>query len=268
MVSLLKKGYKSFRNNDIIFVCGGNEDNNMRPKFTKYCNTLSSFDYKVFHPEHAFDLLTEFDHSGNFNLSEFELLIGELSHSIIIFPEAPGSFVETGYFSANKNILKFSILALDEKFIGKRSFINLGPVKIMSQYNTVFNIDYDDPNFANLTDYIKNFGTKRTTSNINIDKFGEAASQDLFYLTFQLVYFLKRCMFDDLDFFFRAIFKNSYSKDKMIEILAVLVGSKYLTLDKDGVIKPSSGAKSSLIPRSAKYSKEETDVLLEISAIM
>ena len=48
-----------------------------------------------------------------FNIAQFEEIVGDLSHAIVVFPEAPGSYAETGYFSKVSNLYKKTVLALD-----------------------------------------------------------------------------------------------------------------------------------------------------------
>ena len=63
------------------------------------------------------------------DLADFESLIGALSHAIVIFPEAPGSYAETGYFSNVRELANKTILVLNQQYQSNDSFVMMGPAR-------------------------------------------------------------------------------------------------------------------------------------------
>lgn len=61
-----------------------------------------------------------------FDMTAFEELIGKLSHSIVIFPEAAGSLAETGYFSAIPEIASKILLVINAAQLKKIALFPLG----------------------------------------------------------------------------------------------------------------------------------------------
>ncbi|WP_147431148.1 retron St85 family effector protein [Oceanibaculum indicum] len=116
------------RQSNIVFVCGGNDQQDMRRQFQdKFSTLLPGFEF--FEPEFAMRKYLTLGDSEPFDITVFEELIGELSHSIVIFPEAPGSLAETGYFSAKEDIARKILLVMNEKHLTRDSFISIGPAK-------------------------------------------------------------------------------------------------------------------------------------------
>lgn len=98
----------------------------MRPRFRKYVEKNAA-EFDIFHPEFAMENLLTSRLSEPFDIADFESSIGNLSKAIVIFPEAAGSFAETGYFAAIPSLAKKTILVLDANYQAHDSFISQGP---------------------------------------------------------------------------------------------------------------------------------------------
>lgn len=115
-------------------------------------------DFQIFLPESAMKNLFSGEVAEPFDIADFETLVGELSHAIVIFPEAPGSYAETGYFSAVQPLAKRSILVSDLKYQRDDSFISMGPAKkigSLSLFQPIIQLDYAAPDFDVVTERIK-----------------------------------------------------------------------------------------------------------------
>ena len=66
----------------------------MRQRFRIYCADNHP-DLEIFLPEFAMTDYFANLQEEQFDLSNFENIIGSLAHSILIFPEAAGSYAET-----------------------------------------------------------------------------------------------------------------------------------------------------------------------------
>ena len=171
VVSLLEDGFSIARQSNIIFVCGGNEDASMRRQFQAvFPDVLPGFEF--FEPEFAMKSYFTLGDRVPFDIAEFEELIGQLSHCIVIFPEAPGSLAETGYFSAKPELASKIVLAIDSKRQRNDSFISLGPAKRIHdvsifQPNIQFN--YENPDFSiAVTKISSEFSNWQLFRNVNI----------------------------------------------------------------------------------------------------
>lgn len=150
---LLSNGFSIPRQSNIIFVCGGNEPSHMRKLLqSKFESSLPG--YQFFEPEFAMRKYWTLGDDEPFDITTFEELIGELSHSIIIFPEVPGSLAELGYFSAKPELSKKILLVLNEAHLKKDSFISIGPAKKIADVSTFqpnIEMDYRKPDFTRIS---------------------------------------------------------------------------------------------------------------------
>ncbi len=147
--------YDLVRQDKIVFVCGGNETGHARTRFLEVAQSKLN-EYDLFTPESA--LKNQWQTSdGPFELTEFEEFVAEVSFAIVIFPESPGSFCETGYFSAKESIVKKTLLAINYKYQGYDSFISTGPVHLVNKHSdfrpTQF-VDYDG-DFVDVIDRLR-----------------------------------------------------------------------------------------------------------------
>lgn len=230
VIQLLKDSYNARRSSNIIFVCGGNEAEDMRMLFREHCSTNLQ-EFEVFFPEFAFENIFSSAPDEPFDITDFETLVSDLSHAVVVFPEAAGSYAETGYFSAIEQIAKRCILVLDIKYQKQDSFISLGPAKKISTQSVFFpliEIDYGNPNFDSVTERIRRIDQKKYKKHLKIDSFGEISTYEIACLIHQIVDILTIATIEDIQFFFRAIFKNRYSAPNVSKIASVLVGANYL----------------------------------------
>ncbi len=84
----------------------------MRVRFRAFCDQHAD-EIDIFFPEYAMENYFQEMSEEPFNIAQFEEIVGDLSHAIVVFPEAPGSYAETGYFSKVSNLYKKTVLALD-----------------------------------------------------------------------------------------------------------------------------------------------------------
>lgn len=220
------------RGGNVIFVCGGNDVHHMRTKFREYC-AVNLKDFEIFFPEFA--MLDYFSAAipEPFDISDFEFLVGELSHAIVIFPEAPGSYAETGYFSAISELSSKTILALDAPRQGDDSFISMGPAKKISSssvYQPNIQLDYVNPIFDMVTNRIKSRGLPKNRKIFKVDKFADLTVYELFCMIHKLVSILSVATIDDIIYILRGIFRSKISIPRVRHVTSILVGVKHLSL--------------------------------------
>lgn len=111
-----------------VFLCGkayidGEYDFTNRGIIQRYVSRKSSDVFIVLSEK-----LWEDNFDSNIDLLTFEEFLAEVSDSIILFAESPGSFCELGAFAyAEKLFSDKLIIVMDEKYKGDKSFINIGP---------------------------------------------------------------------------------------------------------------------------------------------
>lgn len=112
-----------------VFLCGAaysdcGYENTNRGIVDKYLRKMSEDIFIVLSEK-----LWEDSFESNIDLLTFEEFLAEVSDSIIIFVESPGSFCELGAFSyAEKLFSEKMIIVIDNKYKGNKSFIMTGPV--------------------------------------------------------------------------------------------------------------------------------------------
>ena len=216
---------------NLVFVCGGNDADCMRRKFFEYFKSNLA-DHEFFEPEFAMKSYFSSEDIEPFNIAEFEEIVAKLSHCIVIFPEAPGSFAELGYFSTNEIIRRKIILAIDSNRQMMDSFISLGPANLIqrhSKFHSNIQLDYKNPDF----DLIKVRLTTRAPLTKNkrsllLNKFNSLSDYEIYALTKAIVSILTIATLEDIFYIYSSIFKNVYNRSKIKQIISILVGSNHI----------------------------------------
>lgn len=150
VIQLLRSAYSVMRNGNIVFVRGGNCPGHMRQQFRAYCETQQPT-LQIFFPEFAMKSYFSERFVKPFNLAEFEEIVAELSHAIVLFPEAAGSYAETGYFCVRPKLANKTILVLDKQWQSRDSFISMGPAlkfNAASRFRDIIQLEYTSPDFS------------------------------------------------------------------------------------------------------------------------
>jgi len=219
VVNFIKSGCSVRERSNIIFVCGGNEGST-RSEFFDYC--LNNYkEIELFKPEDAMqDLKANIPHK-QFNIAEFEELIGDISHAIVIFPEGAGSHAETGYFCNIKNLAQKTILALDIKYYSEEpSFISLGPALIYnkdSHFGGTIHIEYSstDKNdkFKPVLNAIRKTNPNSYFRKLEISAFSSLSSYNKMCLIYGLFDLMRIATLEDIFFLHSSIFKSQFERD-------------------------------------------------------
>jgi len=150
----------------------------------------------------------------------------------VIFPEAPGSFAETGYFSAIGKLSKRCILVLDLAYQHKDSFISLGPATKIggcSIFQPIIQINYQTPDFTSVAERIRRIQHSKYKKSLKLESFKNLAAYDQFCLTHEIVRLLTIATIDDILFIFRGIFGGRIAPNSVKRVVSVLIGIKYLS---------------------------------------
>jgi hypothetical protein len=267
---LLSKGFTIPRQSNVVFVCGGSKPHHMRRLFQSKFEALLP-GYEFFEPEFAMRKYWTLGDSEPFDITTFEELIGSLSHSIVIFPEAAGSLAETGYFSAKPEIARKVLLAIDATHLTTDSFISIGPAKKIADvsiFQPNIQFDYNNPNFnlisQRLLDRAPLHPTRRA---LRIRAFSEMESFELFAIIQSTVALLTIATVEDIEFFLRGLFSGRIGPSKTKQIVSILVGSgRLIEIGSYGHLKVSD--ENSLILQIKDGAKTERDVLkVDLAAV-
>jgi len=216
---------------NIIFVCGGNDPTHLRPRFIQYMATEMPL-YRPFMPEAAQADYFEQEHTETLNLSAFEELVSDLSLGIVLFAESPGSYAETGLFSALDNARKKTLVVMNAEFQGPGSFLSFGPVAVISsksRLGAALQMDYQNPNFLQIKQRIENrLSVSATYRAIGEKEFSNLSPTEIMALIWFYVDLLRACSLDDLVFCFNSAFNGHAGSERIRQILSVLVGANLL----------------------------------------
>lgn len=228
MISFLRDGLLVRRAGNLVFVCGGNDPNeHLRPHFCEFLKNNAK-EFNVFQPEFAMKNYFSDENGGQLDLGDFEELIGELSHAIVIFPEAPGSFAETGYFCKTKALAEKSILVLDNDRQADNSFILMGPARKFntdSKFSPNAQISYENPDFESIVKKIRWFDLPKTRKALDFDNL---TSYDIFCLVYQIFDILLVSTYDDIVMVFNSLTSGHAPRRRIKDIASILVGAGFV----------------------------------------
>jgi len=252
---LLQSAYTA-RQSNILFVCGGKEHESARHRFRRYAEEHLA-DYRVYFPEDSFENLFELEGDGAkfVNLSEFESTVAELSCCVIIFPEAAGSLVELGMFSAMDDIVKKMLVVIDRRHEnGSDSFISLAPVNVVNEKSDFKPVIYDDYNDAELFERLKRRikSRHRISSRHQKVDFAEKEWTELTYfqklsVVHWIVDILRVCDVGNVKFVAKSIFGNTVKYSEIVDICSILAGSEEFSIFGEEKLLRVSGSFSKII---------------------
>jgi hypothetical protein len=230
VIHLLSDKYTVRRGGHIVFVCGGNDDQHMRPRFVAHCKNLE-LEFELFLPEFAIDSYFIEAHFKPFDIAKFETLIGALSHAIVIFPEAAGSFAETGYFSAKQELASKTILVMDGGLQDKDSFLSLGPQALFdrnSRFKSTIQLSYAQPDFDIVLGRIQRLKIPHTRKKLDISSTKKVSDYELFCIIHEIVSLVSVARLQDIEFMCTAIFGRKLGKERIKQLTSILLGAAYL----------------------------------------
>lgn len=167
----------SFEYTKRIFLCGADPKNpySMRGLIADaIISHYYSYYYQIIYPEDVFDDLLYDKQSPN--LLFLENLLVENVHSVVIIPESPGSYTELGAFANNDALRQKIVCLIDKKYKNEKSFINLGPIRLIKKEHPGRVIFFDPNNLAGLGAQLRSI-----VSSIK-DPFGSKSDLNLFQM--------------------------------------------------------------------------------------
>ena len=123
-----------------VFLCGASTQNNDSIREIIYADIENDSQFNVVFPEWLFSSLLN---KRGYNLLELENLLAGNVDVIVIPLEGLGTYAELGAFASNEKLRSRIIVINDKKYEHKKSFINEGPVKLISQTKKSNLYNYD-----------------------------------------------------------------------------------------------------------------------------
>jgi hypothetical protein len=241
----------------------------MRSLFRDYCSQHIQ-EFELFFPESAMvDYFSSPDPSP-FDIVDFEKIVGELSLAIVIFPEAAGSYAETGYFSSINDLSSKTLLALDSKYQSSDSFISMGPARKIDErslYSPRVQFNYDNPDFSIIIEKIKSRNTSTKRKFLELKEFSDLTAYELFCLIQKIVSLLSISTFENIIFIMRALFKSHISEKKVKIITSILVGVGYINEVSGYGHYATSTHKPILLEARDGFVRQESDMYLNLLGV-
>ncbi len=225
MYHLLRTGCRFSKHSNIIFVCGGLQAEHMRAKFElAFSDILPK--YQFVKPEDAMQTYHLDGPNTPLDLGVFERTLGGLSAAIVLFPEAPGSYAEAGYFSQIPDLRTKTLAVFDSNFQGTDSFLSIGPgleFERRSYFRPIIQMDYKNPNFGPVAKKIREkspLSHQRQARDLTKMRF--LSDLDLHHLLLKLVDLCRIATYTDIEFLIRGLFGNSTKPKRLKQAWAIL----------------------------------------------
>lgn len=269
VVQLFAKSYYVQRSSNIVFVCGGNNNDHMRVQFRQFCEENVD-DFDIFFPEYAMENYFKEMSEEPFNIAQFEEIVGDLSHAIVLFPEAPGSFAETGYFSKIKGLYQKTILVLDAPRQKSDSFISLGPAKLInegSNFHPNVQIDYQAPEFNQILDRIRRYEISSTKRTLQMKEFAGMSNFQKLAIIQKIVDILSIATIEDIVFMLRGLFASRLSIALARKLISILVGAQFIVPVGDFGHYYGNSSKKQLLTLKDGFVTTEMGLRLELATV-
>lgn len=124
--------YGSFHDYKVtIFLAGADpkSPDSIRRQIDRELRKSFWYRYDIFYPEDIFDDLRS--GPGRLDLMSMEHHLANSVHAIVIIIESPGAIAELGTFSNHPVLRKKLVCVVDKKYEKKKSYINLGPLRLI-----------------------------------------------------------------------------------------------------------------------------------------
>lgn len=150
------KGTQVLKVPGFVFLCGGQQpDGNNRPLFARshFHNWLQENDPEMTQRIILAEKVNDWSEDGVYReLFTLEKHLAALANVIVLFAESPGSIAELGAFSALPEVKEKLLVFVQTKNYEKRSFIKLGPIKLLQPEENkqvrIYPWEVDDNNFV------------------------------------------------------------------------------------------------------------------------
>lgn len=229
--------YTKINQNTIdVFLCGGGSNSKHMSTRDKIRKKMTEFkDIRILYPEDLF--IEMLNRNSDYDLLSLERFLANNCDIICIVCESEGALVELGAFTNNEETVHKVVAVLDNKRRKSKSFIMLGPIKILKKINKNQVIFYTENNLDELdaqlqrTFRMKGFTEsrrKKTSSNKALNTI-----TGLYYFIPIMLYFFNKLSVDNIIKSLRFLFRE---KKYRLDEFDTLFKSSLKLLHKDRYI--------------------------------
>jgi hypothetical protein len=221
-----------------VFVCGGkmgNGEPSLRQQFIQWAeHQLPNF----------ICLLAEDAIKDNFvagsrrfiDLARFESVIASIADCVLIFPESPGSFAETGFFSGSRNI-RTKTLVINPNTEQSDSFLNLGPIHTIDRFSflrsTVHCGALEAADFTQLGQRLRDRMTGSHRDQLEYRDFRQLSGKEKLSVVLEILRLLRLADFNTLRHAISVCFNTNPQLQELADLLRILQAAKFVQKDKE-----------------------------------
>ena len=213
--------YKQINQNYVdVFLCGGASNNDIYIRDSVRDNLKKIKNIRILYPEDLFIEMLYRDKQSD--LLSLEKFLADNCDIICIICESPGALVELGAFTNNDTITKV-IAVIEKKREKDKSFIMLGPIKLIKKINKDNVIFYSKDNLSELSEKLKKRLISTKFKYIKAKK--EANKQSinsiigLYYFIPIILYFFNSLELNMMITYLRYLFKENKYKETEFDTL-------------------------------------------------
>lgn len=170
------------------------------------------------------------------DLARFESLIADIADCVLIFPESPGSFAETGFFSNSRNI-RDKTLVINPIDKQGDSFLNLGPIHTIDRFSflkpTLFVDATPPPDFTQLGSRLVD---RIRVSHRDLMEYGGFATFDYrqkLSIVFEVLRLLRLADFVTLKHAISVCFQRNPQPQELSDLSRILQAAKFVHRRED-----------------------------------
>jgi len=220
------------KNRFIMFVCGGQLEegqSSLRKQFIDWAEqNLQEFVCLI--AELA--LKDSFAGEGRsfVNLSQFEAILADVADCVLIFPESPGSFAETGFFSNSKVIRAKTLVINPLSLQTVDSFLNLGPIDTISSFSFLKpTVLLNASDFAPIAQRLKERVRRpEHRERLPFQSFSQFNFKQKLLVVFEVLRLLRLATLKTLRYVLRECFGGNPKKAEVKHVLRILLAAKFI----------------------------------------
>jgi len=223
----------------IMFVCGGDLSEgaaSLRKQFTEWAGANLS-DFVCLMAEEALKQNLDESERTFVNLATFESVIADIADCVLIFPEGPGSYAETGFF-ANSRVRNKALVINKLSLQAAESFLNLGPIETISSYSFLKpTVLVNAPPGVDFTDLAQRLRQRvvplQHRQSIPYQRFGKFNFKQKLLIVFEVLRLLRLADVKTLRYVLQECFGGSPKYQELKHLLRILLAAKFIQRQGD-----------------------------------
>jgi len=235
----------------ILFVCGGPvgaSADSLRARFLNWAKEELPDVVPVL-AEDAYGESYSDEPPEFINLGQFEKLIAGVSDCVLIFPESVGSYAEIGLFSATAAIKKKILIANEDTYHNRDSFLNLGPISHINSSSLLrpaipIRLDHIEEGFAAVRERLSRLKRRTNRRQFRYRAYKQLSVEDKLVAVYATIIFLRAVTLAGLTQSLRTTFET-VSPRELQHLLSILLAGRYV-LRSGEYFLPNPSAKSFL----------------------